>query len=56
MVRDASGIMNDTLVMSSADSCQGLACQYGWDFTNCITNRTCTYGLSNQYQVTYTND
>uniref|UniRef100_A0A8C8F0I6 Solute carrier family 12 member 3 n=1 Tax=Oncorhynchus tshawytscha TaxID=74940 RepID=A0A8C8F0I6_ONCTS len=50
LVRDASGIMNDTLAMSSADSCQGLACQYGWDFTDCITNRTCTYGLSNQYQ------
>ncbi|XP_029613609.1 solute carrier family 12 member 3 [Salmo trutta] len=50
MVRDASGVMNDTLAVSSADSCQGLACQYGWDFTNCITNRTCTYGLSNQYQ------
>uniref|UniRef100_A0A673XS31 Solute carrier family 12 member 3 n=1 Tax=Salmo trutta TaxID=8032 RepID=A0A673XS31_SALTR len=47
---DASGVMNDTLAVSSADSCQGLACQYGWDFTNCITNRTCTYGLSNQYQ------
>uniref|UniRef100_A0A8C7RR56 Solute carrier family 12 member 3 n=1 Tax=Oncorhynchus mykiss TaxID=8022 RepID=A0A8C7RR56_ONCMY len=47
LVRDASGIMNDTLAMSSADSCQGLACQYGWDFTDCITNRTCTYGLSN---------
>uniref|UniRef100_A0A4W5QZV4 Solute carrier family 12 member 3 n=1 Tax=Hucho hucho TaxID=62062 RepID=A0A4W5QZV4_9TELE len=50
VVRDASGIMNDTLVMSSVDSCQGLACQYGWDFTDCITNKTCPYGISNQYQ------
>ncbi|XP_027881942.1 solute carrier family 12 member 3 [Xiphophorus couchianus] len=51
VVRDASGSLNDTLLPStSMDSCVGLACQYGWDFTECINNKTCTYGISNYYQ------
>ncbi|CAB1323261.1 unnamed protein product [Coregonus sp. 'balchen'] len=49
MVRDASGVMNDTLD-SNTSNCQGPACLNGWDFTECITNRTCPYGLINQYQ------
>lgn len=52
VVRDASGSLNDTLSPSTPmDSCVGLACQYGWDFTECINNKTCTYGISNYYQV-----
>lgn len=51
-VRDASGLLNDTLsASSSGEDCVGLACQYGWDFTECINNNTCTYGISNYYQV-----
>ncbi|XP_074487603.1 solute carrier family 12 member 3 [Sebastes fasciatus] len=50
-VRDASGLLNDTLsASSSGEDCVGLACQYGWDFTECINNNTCTYGISNYYQ------
>ncbi|XP_024120019.1 solute carrier family 12 member 3 [Oryzias melastigma] len=51
VVRDASGSLNDTLSASTpADACVGLACSYGWDFTECITNSTCQYGISNYYQ------
>lgn len=50
VVRDASGLINDTLSASSKN-CVALACQYGWDFTECINNKTCTYGISNYYQV-----
>ncbi|KAK5868061.1 hypothetical protein PBY51_012506 [Eleginops maclovinus] len=50
VVRDASGLLNDTL-SSPIEACVGLACHYGWDFTECIKNNTCTYGLSNYYQT-----
>uniref|UniRef100_A0A667WY40 Solute carrier family 12 member 3 n=1 Tax=Myripristis murdjan TaxID=586833 RepID=A0A667WY40_9TELE len=49
VVRDASGLVNDTSL--TTDDCVGLACQYGWDFTDCINNNTCTYGISNYYQT-----
>ncbi|XP_059187816.1 solute carrier family 12 member 3 [Centropristis striata] len=52
VVRDASGLLNDTLSpSSSSEGCVGLACQYGWDFTDCINNKTCSYGISNYYQA-----
>uniref|UniRef100_A0A3B4Y2B6 Solute carrier family 12 member 3 n=1 Tax=Seriola lalandi dorsalis TaxID=1841481 RepID=A0A3B4Y2B6_SERLL len=52
VVRDASGMLNDTMSSStSSEDCVGLACQHGWDFSNCIKNSTCTYGISNYYQV-----
>uniref|UniRef100_A0A3Q3QFL5 Solute carrier family 12 member 3 n=1 Tax=Monopterus albus TaxID=43700 RepID=A0A3Q3QFL5_MONAL len=52
MVRDASGNINDTLSSpSSGDNCVDIACQHGWDFSACIRNGTCTYGLSNYYQT-----
>ncbi|KAM9377413.1 solute carrier family 12 member 3 [Pholidichthys leucotaenia] len=52
VVRDASGLINDTLSSSTpAEDCVGLGCQYGWDFTECINNKTCTYGISNYYQT-----
>ncbi|KAJ3597146.1 hypothetical protein NHX12_003546 [Muraenolepis orangiensis] len=51
VVRDASGLLNDTLAGSSGNgSCVGLACSYGWDFSSCATNRSCGHGLSNYYQ------
>ncbi|KAL7402151.1 hypothetical protein ABVT39_010531 [Epinephelus coioides] len=52
VVRDASGLLNDTLLPSSSvEDCVGLACRYGWDFTECINNSSCTYGISNYYQA-----
>nr|XP_015820774.2 solute carrier family 12 member 3 [Nothobranchius furzeri] len=51
VVRDASGSINDTLAASSsADACTGISCDYGWDFSECINNNTCAYGISNYYQ------
>lgn len=54
VVRDASGELNDTLLIPGSDvaDCLGTACKYGWNFSDCIANKTCTYGLSNNYQVT----
>ncbi|KAM7002607.1 LOW QUALITY PROTEIN: solute carrier family 12 member 3 [Tautogolabrus adspersus] len=50
VVRDASGLLNDTLSLTSSNSCVSLACKYGWDFTECINNKTCAYGIRNYYQ------
>ncbi|KAI1890012.1 hypothetical protein AGOR_G00168820 [Albula goreensis] len=50
VVRDASGGLNDTMAPPSTDDCIGLACHYGWNFSDCITNKTCTFGISNYYQ------
>uniref|UniRef100_A0A5F8G767 Solute carrier family 12 member 3 n=1 Tax=Monodelphis domestica TaxID=13616 RepID=A0A5F8G767_MONDO len=49
VVRDASGGLNDTVVPGSSD-CEGLACGYGWNFTECSQKRNCHYGLINYYQ------
>ncbi|XP_043072701.1 solute carrier family 12 member 3 isoform X1 [Puntigrus tetrazona] len=49
VLRDASGYINDT-VSSLSGECLGVGCNYGWNFTECITNKTCPYGLSNYYQ------
>ncbi|XP_076849761.1 solute carrier family 12 member 3 [Brachyhypopomus gauderio] len=53
VVRDASGFVNDTILMSGSDAahCLGTACTFGWDFSECISNKTCPYGLSNYYQT-----
>ncbi|KAJ4938717.1 hypothetical protein JOQ06_003326, partial [Pogonophryne albipinna] len=54
VVRDASGLLNDTLSLSPpSEACVGVACQYGWDFTECIKNNTCTYGINNYYQYAH---
>ncbi|XP_040893772.1 solute carrier family 12 member 3 [Toxotes jaculatrix] len=51
VVRDASGLLNDTLSSSSSsEDCISVACGYGWDFSECIKNGTCTFGISNYYQ------
>ncbi|XP_077049478.1 solute carrier family 12 member 3 [Siphateles boraxobius] len=50
VVRDASGNLNDTLSSLSED-CLGIGCNYGWDFSDCIKNKTCSFGLSNNYQT-----
>lgn len=50
MVRDASGVLNDTVTPGSG-ACEGLACGYGWNFTECSQQHSCRYGLINYYQV-----
>ncbi|XP_054566416.1 solute carrier family 12 member 3 isoform X2 [Eptesicus fuscus] len=50
VVRDASGNLNDT-VTPGLGACEGLACGYGWNFTECAQQRSCHYGLINYYQT-----
>ncbi|XP_012883347.1 PREDICTED: solute carrier family 12 member 3 [Dipodomys ordii] len=50
VVRDASGSLNDTLA-ASPGACEGLACGYGWNFTECAQQHSCRYGLINYYQT-----
>ncbi|XP_061231807.1 solute carrier family 12 member 3 isoform X2 [Neopsephotus bourkii] len=49
VVRDASGSLNDSVVLGSP-GCEGLACTFGWNFTGCTQRQSCRYGLSNYYQ------
>ncbi|PNJ62702.1 SLC12A3 isoform 5 [Pongo abelii] len=49
VVRDASGVLNDT-VTPGWGACEGLACSYGWNFTECTQQHSCHYGLINYYQ------
>ncbi|XP_054856363.1 solute carrier family 12 member 3 [Eublepharis macularius] len=50
VVRDASGNVNDTFTVGSV-GCEGLACDYGWNFTECAQSHSCRYGLINYYQT-----
>nr|XP_036296462.1 solute carrier family 12 member 3 isoform X2 [Pipistrellus kuhlii] len=50
VVRDASGNLNDT-VTPGLGGCEGLACGYGWNFTECAQQQNCHYGLINYYQT-----
>uniref|UniRef100_A0A8C4W612 Solute carrier family 12 member 3 n=1 Tax=Gopherus evgoodei TaxID=1825980 RepID=A0A8C4W612_9SAUR len=50
VVRDASGSVNDSIPVGSL-GCEGLACDYGWNFTECAQKQSCHYGLSNYYQT-----
>ncbi|XP_040838050.1 solute carrier family 12 member 3 isoform X3 [Ochotona curzoniae] len=50
VVRDASGVLNDTMIPGSG-TCEGLACGYGWNFTECSRELNCRYGLINYYQT-----
>ncbi|XDV28834.1 hypothetical protein PO909_032037 [Leuciscus waleckii] len=50
VVRDATGDINDT-ISSLSGECLGIGCNYGWDFSDCINNKTCPFGLSNNYQT-----
>lgn len=53
VLRDASGEINNTFIMAASipEDCLGTGCKYGWDFSECIANKTCPYGLMNNYQV-----
>ncbi|XP_039209772.1 solute carrier family 12 member 3 isoform X1 [Crotalus tigris] len=50
VVRDASGSINDT-VLSGSMGCEGIACGYGWNFTECTQTHSCQHGLINYYQT-----
>ncbi|GAB5582294.1 solute carrier family 12 member 3 isoform X4 [Prionailurus iriomotensis] len=50
VVRDASGVLNATVTPGSG-ACEGLACGYGWNFTECAHQHSCRYGLINYYQT-----
>nr|XP_014349758.1 PREDICTED: solute carrier family 12 member 3 [Latimeria chalumnae] len=49
VIQDASGNLNDSIPAGSLD-CEGLACRYGWNFTDC-REEDCPYGLINYYQT-----
>ncbi|ETE66057.1 Solute carrier family 12 member 3, partial [Ophiophagus hannah] len=50
VVREASGSLNDT-VLAGSMGCEGIACGYGWNFTECAESHSCQYGLINYYQT-----
>uniref|UniRef100_A0A8C3C2W3 Solute carrier family 12 member 3 n=1 Tax=Cairina moschata TaxID=8855 RepID=A0A8C3C2W3_CAIMO len=49
VVWDASGSLNDSMPLG-LPGCEGLACDFGWNFTDCAQQHSCPYGLSNHYQ------
>ncbi|XP_063043376.1 solute carrier family 12 member 3-like [Engraulis encrasicolus] len=51
VVRDASGNLNNSVPVNTTGVCDGLGCQYGWDFDTCEQNHTCSFGLANDFQV-----
>uniref|UniRef100_A0A669BQX0 Solute carrier family 12 member 10, tandem duplicate 1 n=1 Tax=Oreochromis niloticus TaxID=8128 RepID=A0A669BQX0_ORENI len=51
VVRDASGNMTDILTGNLTDGCVGLGCKMGWNFTDCIQQKNCEYGLANNLKV-----
>uniref|UniRef100_A0A3Q3ALV0 Solute carrier family 12 member 10, tandem duplicate 1 n=1 Tax=Kryptolebias marmoratus TaxID=37003 RepID=A0A3Q3ALV0_KRYMA len=51
VVRDASGNKSDILTGNSTDGCVGLACNLGWNFTDCIHSQACPYGLANNHKL-----
>ncbi|XP_034770356.1 solute carrier family 12 member 3-like [Acipenser ruthenus] len=51
MVRDASASLNDTLLSNETADCEGQACSYGWNFTECYRAGDCSQGLLNNYQT-----
>ncbi|XP_039996550.1 solute carrier family 12 member 10, tandem duplicate 1 isoform X2 [Xiphias gladius] len=51
VIRDASGNITDILIGNTTDGCVGLGCNMGWNFTECIKEKTCQYGLANNSKV-----
>uniref|UniRef100_A0A3B3V1H8 Solute carrier family 12 member 10, tandem duplicate 1 n=1 Tax=Poecilia latipinna TaxID=48699 RepID=A0A3B3V1H8_9TELE len=51
VVRDASGNKSHILTGNNTDGCVGLACNLGWNFTDCSQSQTCRYGLANNFNV-----
>ncbi|KAM4714893.1 solute carrier family 12 member 3-like [Anableps anableps] len=51
VVRDASGNKSHILTGNNTDGCVGLACNLGWNFTDCSQSQSCEYGLANSVKV-----
>ncbi|KAA0715022.1 Solute carrier family 12 member 3 [Triplophysa tibetana] len=51
VVRDASGLNESFIPTVLQGECSGVACNYNWNFSECIANNTCPYGLINNYQT-----
>lgn len=51
VLRDASGRLNDSLVVNSSGLCESLSCGLGWNFSRCAVDRSCPFGLSNDLQA-----
>ncbi|MEQ2207480.1 hypothetical protein XENOCAPTIV_013171, partial [Xenoophorus captivus] len=51
VVRDASGNQSHLMTGNSTDGCVGLACNMGWNFTDCIKSQSCEFGLANNVKV-----
>ncbi|XP_014834446.1 PREDICTED: solute carrier family 12 member 3-like [Poecilia mexicana] len=51
VVRDASGNKSHIFTGNNTDGCVGLACNLGWNFTDCSQSQTCQYGLANSVKV-----
>uniref|UniRef100_A0A087XWJ0 Solute carrier family 12 member 10, tandem duplicate 1 n=1 Tax=Poecilia formosa TaxID=48698 RepID=A0A087XWJ0_POEFO len=51
VVRDASGNKSHIFTGNNTDGCVGLACNLGWNFTECSQSQTCQYGLANSFNV-----
>lgn len=51
VVRDASGNVNHILTGNNTDGCVGLACNLGWNFTECTQSQSCEYGIANSVKV-----
>uniref|UniRef100_A0A7N9AN97 Solute carrier family 12 member 10, tandem duplicate 1 n=1 Tax=Mastacembelus armatus TaxID=205130 RepID=A0A7N9AN97_9TELE len=49
VLRDASGNISDILTVNSTGVCVGLACNLGWNFTDCTQTQSCRYGLANTF-------
>ncbi|XP_053272632.1 solute carrier family 12 member 3 [Pleuronectes platessa] len=51
VVRDASGDIAHVLSGNLTESCVGLGCNLGWNFTDCIESQSCDHGLANTFKV-----
>ncbi|XP_075908736.1 solute carrier family 12 member 1-like isoform X3 [Petromyzon marinus] len=51
VLRDASGNLNDTYVPGISTNCTNAECGLGFDFSSCSVDRTCKFGLMNNFQV-----
>uniref|UniRef100_A0A8D3DRP8 Solute carrier family 12 member 2 n=1 Tax=Scophthalmus maximus TaxID=52904 RepID=A0A8D3DRP8_SCOMX len=52
IVREATGNVNDTISSQFRMNCTEAACNFGYDFSSCKTDKeSCHYGLLNDFQV-----
>lgn len=51
IVRDASGNGNDTISAQFMADCTDASCKFGYNFTTCRSEKSCEFGLHNNFQV-----